>query len=333
MVSSNNIIRQRAGIALASIAIPLLALQPIQSTLAAAAVPASDKANLQQIKERAGELTTIIQNYDEKQIGRAVDADNARIDMLYLYMQEKNHTAVTDMLNQIVNKETFKPARVLSLIQEYMTSNPELDQNALAKAKEYFQNKVPGAAGSDSSPTSDNQDNNVFPNLKAGSYLYLGTQPGKQPVKAFSVNSLGEINWGSNTKELLSSIKDQLPQDKVSSPQGSAIQQAGTENFETYNYPMIKWQPKPIPTMPGAFIQLLTLYDGKLKYKTTLFKATYLPRSLNIVLLDQFGFKLCDVRIDQNDWTQLPGSNLYEARNDGFCSEQEYRKARDFAIR
>lgn len=333
MVTPGNIIRRRLGIAAASATVWLLTLQPPQPTWAAAPPPASDKPNLQLIKERAAELTTIIQNYDQKQIGRAVDADNARIDMLYLYMQEKNHQAVTDMLNQIVSKETFKPARVLSLIQEYMASNADLDQNALTKAKEYFQNKAQGDASGDSSNSSASQDNNAFPNLKAGSYLYLGTQPGKQPVRAFSVNSLGEINWTTNTKDLLSAIKDQLPQEKLSSPQGSAIQQAGSENFETYNYPMIKWQPKPIPNMPGAFIQLLTLYDGKLKYKTTLFKATYLPRSLNIVLLDQFGFKLCDVHISQNDWTQLPGTNLYEARNDGFCSEQEYRKARDFAIR
>lgn len=327
MLPAQDFIRQTLAIAFLA-----FTFIPSQATFAAASADA-DRSNLQAIKDRAAELQKTIENYDQKQIGRAVDADGARVDLLYLYMQEKNHQAVKEMIHQIVSKETFKPARVASLLQEYISSNPNIDDvAALVKAKEYFEKKSnEDGSGSANSNSDDNHD--ASPNLQAGSYLYLGTQPGKHPVKAFSVNSLGEIKWQSNSRDLLLAIKDQLPQEKLSAPQGSGIQQAGTENFETYSYPMIKWQPKPIPTMPGAFIQLLTLFDGKLKYKTTLFKATYLPRSLHIVLLDQFGFKLCDVRIDQNDWTQLPGTNLYEARNDGYCSEQEYRKARDFSIR
>lgn len=303
-----------------------------QAVLAAAA-PDPEKQSLQAIKERASELKTIISNYEQNKVGRAADADNARIDLLYLYMQEKNHQAVKEMVSQIVNKETFKPAKVLSLLQEYLQSNSGLqDMASITTAKAFFEKKTKDSGVAPEASTNDD-GHDSSQNLQSGSYLYLGTNPGKQPVKAFSVNSLGEIIWQSNSKELLTSIKDQLPHDKMSSPQGAGIQQAGTENFETYSYPMIKWQPKPIPTMPGAFIQVLTTYDGKLKFKTTLFKATYLPRSMQIILLDQFGFKLCDVRIDQNDWTQLPGTNLYEARNDSFCSEQEYRKARDFSIR
>ena len=325
MLSMQDFIRQSLTVAL--LATSVLSIPGV----CAAASPEPPEESLQIIQGREAELKSIVEKYDQKGIGRAIDADSARVDLLYLYTQTKNHPGVRDIVQQLISKETFRPARVEKILDEYLTANPAIDGAAnLQKAKETFAARAKSESNAPPAQARESETKIDSPALQPGSYLYLGTKPGKQPLKAFSVNSLGELSWQSNARDLLISIKDQLPHEKMATPE---LNGPGSENIETYNYPMIKWQPKPVSTIPGAFIQLQTLYDGKLKCKTTLFKATALPRSLHITLLDQFGFKLADVRIDQNDWSPLPGSNLYEARNDGFCSELEYRKARDFSIR
>jgi hypothetical protein len=108
--------------------------------------------------------------------------------------------------------------------------------------------------------------------------------------------------------------------------------------FESYNYPTIKWRPKALSDGPDAVARLWTKYDGPkngqpgvMKYKLTLFKAT--NRNLREVqLLDSMGFKL--TQFNATDFHDLPGApDIAEACDDVSCPEDQYKQARDYSVK
>lgn len=109
--------------------------------------------------------------------------------------------------------------------------------------------------------------------------------------------------------------------------------------FEMYDYPTIKWKPKPLNEKPGAIAQLWTRYEaadaanspGKMNYRLTIFKAPD-KSQVEVQLLDDMGFKLS--QFNASDFHQIPGSSdIMEARESHQLSEGEYRKVRDYSIK
>jgi hypothetical protein len=106
--------------------------------------------------------------------------------------------------------------------------------------------------------------------------------------------------------------------------------------FESYDYPTIKWKPKPLADSPNAIGRLWTTYDSKsatpvMKYKLTLFKATN-TNAREVQLVDAMGFKL--VQFSASDFIEIPGApDIVEARDSVSCTEDQYKKARDYSVK
>lgn len=185
--------------------------------------------------------------------------------------------------------------------------------------------------------------------LQPGFYIYLGMQPGRSVPRAFSINSAGGILWQDPNKS---------PDDKVDPPPRTTGKKPAATNlsgsqFEEYNYPIIKWKPKPISGVPGAIVQLSTTYEiSDLKYKLTLFRAptstqpkagargiqetassVEIPSQITVQTLDANGFKLTEFTINQRQWEQIPGTSVLEARDKIGCNEWDYRRARDYSVK
>jgi len=113
---------------------------------------------------------------------------------------------------------------------------------------------------------------------------------------------------------------------------------AEDNQFETYNYPTIKWRPKALADGPDSVVRLWTKYEagpkgqpGVLKYKLTLFKATN-RNSREVQLLDSMGFKL--TQINASDFHDIPGApDIAEACDNVSCPEDQYRQARDYSVK
>lgn len=105
-----------------------------------------------------------------------------------------------------------------------------------------------------------------------------------------------------------------------------------------YNYPTIKWKPKPLADVPGALVQLWTTYEkpdpqqpGKMNYRLTVFKAPNKQRC-EIQLLDENSFKL--MQFEASDFHQIPGTaDIMEARESQPCTEEEYRRVKEYSIK
>jgi hypothetical protein len=121
----------------------------------------------------------------------------------------------------------------------------------------------------------------------------------------------------------------------------------GDENensqFESYQYPTIKWRARALPDGPESIVRLWTTYEaaaknappgtpqGTLKYRLTLFKATNKDQR-EVQMLDSMGFKL--MQFNANDFHNMPGApEIVEARDSIQCSEDQYKKARDYSVK
>ncbi len=118
----------------------------------------------------------------------------------------------------------------------------------------------------------------------------------------------------------------------------SMIQPDRNGPFESYAYPTIKWRPKLVAGAPGAIAQLSTTYDsgartnqpGIMKYRLTLFKAPGM-RQCEVQLLDDMGFKLTQFNV--STFREVSGApDIMEARDSLPCSEDDYKKAREYSI-
>lgn len=193
--------------------------------------------------------------------------------------------------------------------------------------------------------------------LQPGYYIYLGMQPGRNAPKAFTLNSAGTVVWQDSNR---------LPDDKPlsfdsSPPPKSTGRKPGVNTltntqYEEYNYPIIKWKPKPVSSIPKAIAQLSTTYEvNELKFKITLFRpattsettkpygagqgiqetssSIVIPNTVTVSLLDQNGFKLTDFIVNQQQWERIPGTSILEARDKINCDELNYRRARDYSVK
>ncbi len=109
--------------------------------------------------------------------------------------------------------------------------------------------------------------------------------------------------------------------------------------YEEYNYPIIKWRPKPLNDAPGALAQLWTTYEwddsehknGKMNYRLTLYKVTG-KNLCEVQLLDDTGFKITE--FNASDFYPIPGStDLIEARESHPLSEEKYKRVQDYSIK
>lgn len=109
--------------------------------------------------------------------------------------------------------------------------------------------------------------------------------------------------------------------------------------YEMYDYPTIKWRPKPLSDAPGAIAQLWTTFEwtdqqhqaGKMNYRLTVFKAPERSQC-EVQLLDSQGFKIS--QFDASDFHLIPGaSDIMEARDSKECKEDEYKRVSDYSIK
>ncbi len=116
-------------------------------------------------------------------------------------------------------------------------------------------------------------------------------------------------------------------------------QKNADSQFESYDYPTIKWRPKPLADAPDAIVRLWTTYEpgaknepqGTMKYKLTLFKATQ-KEQREVQMLDSMGFKL--MQFNANDFHEIPGApDIVEARDSVACPEDQYKNANDYSVK
>lgn len=207
------------------------------------------------------------------------------------------------------------------------------------------------------------QDRSALPE---GYYLFLGTAPGESEGKWLVINPDGKVSWLAD-KTVGSAAKETGGARKVHSSSGakrkdSGSSQASDSQFDTYDYPHIKWKaksfldaPPPLPVSfarqrlgmgvetfalqrppSDAIVQLVTTFEaasdsvrnGRMKYILTVFKA--IPRNCEVQLLDKSGFKV--VQFTASDFHVI-SPNLVEARADVSCSEDDYKQARDYSVK
>jgi hypothetical protein len=117
----------------------------------------------------------------------------------------------------------------------------------------------------------------------------------------------------------------------------SLVTQADKDSpFEDYQYPRIKWRAKPLPDAPEGIGQLSTTWDGNgtngsMKYRLTVFKGSGKDR-YEVQILDGSGFKI--KQFNASDFHAVPGApDIMESRESVPCTEDDYRKARDYSIK
>lgn len=185
--------------------------------------------------------------------------------------------------------------------------------------------------------------------LPEGMYVYLGNPVGSGQPRIFVINNSGQVRWqGGNRGNSLS--RDVSPTETRQSTdlnrnqdedlQGQPEERIkpakpGSEsNFESYNYPVIKWKAKAVPGEPYGVAQLATTYDsdaygtGKAKFKLTIFRCQKTSRQ--VTLLDKDGFALCTSHPIYP--TQVPGTELVEGQQEIYIREDVYRRAYDYAV-
>lgn len=110
------------------------------------------------------------------------------------------------------------------------------------------------------------------------------------------------------------------------------------ENIELYDYPTIKWCPKRLADGPEAIGQLWTRYEqatgaagktGKINYKLTIYKAPN-KAQCEVQLLDDMGFKLG--QFTPADFHPL-SPDIMESRDSFECTEDVYRRIRDYSVK
>ena len=120
---------------------------------------------------------------------------------------------------------------------------------------------------------------------------------------------------------------------------GSIAKPDANSPFELYEYPTIKFRPKPLNDAEGALAQLSTRFEkgdgpnslGKMNYKLTIFKAPG-RQQCEIQLLDDMGFKLS--QFSASDFQPIPGSTeVMESRDAFSLTEAEYKKVRDYSVK
>ncbi len=188
--------------------------------------------------------------------------------------------------------------------------------------------------------------------LPEGCYIYTGMRPSQSAPRWVTVNPGGTITWldvkapQPQAFQPSAQTNNDSPASTTGTPHkgtakaaakgsSAAAFKTADNNFESYEYPMIKFQAKTLDGK-GGIAQLWTTYDrpspreeGVVKYRLTLFKAPG-ERTRRIQMLDQGGFKIFEFKA--SDFQDVPGTQLTESRDSFACPEDAYRQVRDYAI-
>ena len=186
------------------------------------------------------------------------------------------------------------------------------------------------------------------PKLPPGYYIFIGRQPGSSPPKYVIIYEDGTFQWESSSAEGhsvpgLKHSPNQPPAIDHPQPgnQPAALEVRG--EFDTYEYPFIKWKPKLLPT--GALVQLETTleedgsghrFNGIVKYKVNvLVKGNSLVPShgIKFELLDNKGFGLCKFSISASELGVITGTSILQARGTANITEENYKKAVDYSVK
>jgi len=179
--------------------------------------------------------------------------------------------------------------------------------------------------------------------LPAGYYIYVGSKLGETPPKAVIIDSKGRTSWlddssGQSQKQTRKTVSpmESSPAETTGQLTHATDQSA---NWESYNYPLIKWKTHSITTDSSGAAQLTTTFEtthtgyGTLKYKL-IFKGKPLLNyaSRSVQLLDTNGFKLKEIDINSYSFHPVPGTALWEATGDVSCYEKDYRPVSDYTV-
>ncbi len=173
--------------------------------------------------------------------------------------------------------------------------------------------------------------------LPEGQYLSPGTSQWKSSQNGFSINRSSPIRW----------IASNEAQSEINS---TGTKDAGNENvnWQSHNYPVIKWKSRRVQGTLRAGAELITSYEyGMLKYQIILGKlkeSSFLglgtieriyraaaTQGLVVSLLDKDGFMLAEFRIPGN--VLLLDEDIIEGRSATPLPEEFYSKVRDWRIR
>jgi hypothetical protein len=197
--------------------------------------------------------------------------------------------------------------------------------------------------------------------LPAGTYIFLGTDPGHTAPRLLTIDTTGKTTWvtESTTDQQLSTMtpsrsklagiapffKRREPNKNQSTPNdfynlsptaetSSSIAQVNTSsNIESSEYPTIKWKPQQVLGSKEGIAQLATTYsEGTIKAKLTLFKVKKpTDYATTITLLDKDGFEIKDIAIFR--FSDIPGTSLYEGHGESYMQESGYQKTAGYSVR
>ena len=191
-----------------------------------------------------------------------------------------------------------------------------------------------------SCPAVDSQESKS--KLPPGYYIYTGRRLGASPPRYVVISEDGTFRWDDT---LRNGSAQSEPKKTDNSSISSAPKTTDPEvkgEFESYDYPFIKWKPKLLPT--GALVQLETMLDEstneyrpRLKYKMYVFVkgGNLIPSNgIQINLLDVRGFSLGNFSISSNSFSLVSGSQqVLEARGTTNISEIDYKRAVDYSVK
>jgi hypothetical protein len=174
--------------------------------------------------------------------------------------------------------------------------------------------------------------------LPPGYYIYLGSRPGKLLPKAFTITGQGSVVWQDDgqSASAVQTTSGQTTSTRSDAPKEEGSQTDTQTQWDSYNYPLIKWKAHPITTIPGGVAQLDTTFESfrsYIKYRLRLFKIATIPYSVHVQLLDSNGFNLHEFEVYSYSFHPIPGTSLVEAADETYCMEKDYRRARDYSIR
>lgn len=171
--------------------------------------------------------------------------------------------------------------------------------------------------------------------LPEGHYVYLGPIPGKLPQRPFTIDSTGAVHW------------DSVPESVVKADEPPSKPGENSDlNWESREYPVIKWKPVLVEGSFKAAARLTTTFEyGMVKYQILLGnqKGSFLrggaeglyksaaAQGLAVELLDKNGFKLGEFRIPGNALHLI--ENRVQGRGTAVVLEELYSRAYGVNIR
>jgi hypothetical protein len=182
---------------------------------------------------------------------------------------------------------------------------------------------------------------NLQSKLLPGYYIFIGRQPGSSAPRYVFVGDNGSVRWDNGVPVSQSSRDSSArPDGPTFTPPPLKSETSQKGEYDTYEYPFIKWKPKILAT--GALVQLETTMEsgyhsrGNIKYKVNVLvrgSAIMPAQGLHVDLLDKRGFSLCSFSIGARDFGLIAGTSVMEAHGTTYVTEEDYQKAVDYTVK